>query len=180
MAKKNDVIRFSAVLEKMDGRFAWTYVEFPHDVEKLFGKRASVRIKGTINGVPMDRALMPTKSGFHIIVLGSDIRRQAEVKLGEQARFEIWRDMAPDHFQLPEELQETLDFFPDFNAGWERMRPGMKRSILIWLNSGKTVATRAKRVAEMLRRFETGHAWFAKSAAAPSKGRKGLKGPDRP
>ncbi len=169
MAKKNDVIRFSAVLEKMDGRFAWTFVEFPHDVETLFGKRGSVRIKGTVNGVPMDRALMPTKSGFHLIVLGNDLRRQAKVKPGDTALFEVWLNKKPDEFQLPEELQETLDFFPEFKAGWERVRPGMKRSILIWLNSGKTIATRAKRVAEILRRFETGHAWFPKS-----------KHPDRP
>lgn len=169
MAKKIDVIRFSAALEKMEGRFAWTFVEFPHDVEKLFGKRGSVRIKGTINGVVMDRALMPTKSGFHIIVLGTDLRRQAKVKLGDTALFEVWLNEKPDELKLPEELQETLDFFPDFKAGWEGIRPGMKRSILTWLNSGKTLATRAKRVAEILRRFETGHAWFAKT-----------KKPDRP
>ena len=158
--RPEDIIRFDAVLKKMPGRFAWTFVEFPHDVEKMFGKRGSVRIKGTINGVPMDRALMPSKSGFHIIVLGTDLRRQAKVKTGEKAHFEVWLNTKPDELELPEELQETLDFFPEFKADWERMRPGMKRSVLIWLNNGKTMATRAKRVAEILRRSETGHAWF--------------------
>jgi len=71
--KTSAVIRFTAELEKMSGRFAWTYVEFPFDVQELFGKKGSVRIKGTINGVSMDRALMPTKSGYHIIVLGSEL-----------------------------------------------------------------------------------------------------------
>lgn len=159
--KRDEVFRFEAVLEKMPGRFGWTFVEFPHDVEKLFGKRGTVRIKGTINGVPMDRALLPTKSGVHVIVFGVDLRRQAKVKAGDRARFEVWLNTKPDELQLPEELQETLDFFPDFKAGWERVRPGMKRSMLIWINSGKTVPTRAKRVAELLKRFETGHAWFA-------------------
>lgn len=154
------IIRFEAVLEKMKGRFAWTFVDFPHDVEKLFGKRGAVRIKGTINGVPLDRALMPTKSGYHVIVLGTDLRRQARVKPGDTARFEVWLNDRPDELVLPAELQETLDFFPEFKAGWERMRPGMKRSILIWVNNGKTVPTRANRVAEILRRFETGHSWF--------------------
>ena len=162
MAKKNDVIRFSAVLEKMEGRFAWTYVEFPHYVEQLFGIRGTVRIKGTINGVPMDRALLPTKSGSHVIVFGVDLSRKAKVKAGDRARFEVWLNRKPDELQLPEELQETLDFFPDFKAGWERMRPGMKRSMLIWINSGNTMPTRAKRVAELLKRFETGHPLFAR------------------
>ena len=160
-AKKPEVFSFTAPLEKMSGRFAWTYVEFPHDVEKMFGKRGTVRIKGTVNGVPMDRALMPTKSGMHFIVFGADLRRKAKLKVGEMARLEVWLNTKPNELDLPEELQETLDFFPDFKAGWERMKPGRKRNVLIWINQGKTMPTRAKRVAELLRRSETGHAWFA-------------------
>jgi hypothetical protein len=161
LAKKPDIIHFSAVLEKMSGRFAWTFVEFPHDVEKLFGKRGTVRVKGTVNGVPMDRALMPRKSGYHMIVFGTELRKKAKLVVGKEAVIEVWLNTRPNELELPEELQETLDFFPEFKAGWERMKPGMKRSMLIWINSGKTVPTRAKRVAELLKRFETGHAWFA-------------------
>lgn len=167
MAKPKDIIRFTAELEKMKGRFAWTYVVFPHDVKKLYGKRGTVRIKGTINGVPMDRALMPTKSGFHLIVFGADLRKRARVKAGDRARIEVWLNTRPNELNLPEELSETLNFLPEFKAGWERITPGMRRSILIWLNSGKTVATRAKRVAEVLRRFETGHPWFGVRKVMP-------------
>lgn len=164
--KAGPVIRFEALVEKMTGRFAWTYAEFPHDVEKMFGRRGTVRIKGTVNGMPMDRALMPTKSGVHFIVLGQDLRRMARVKVGEMARFEVWQNTRPDELLLPAELQETLDFFPDFKAGWDRMKPGMKRSMLIWINGGKTMPTRAKRVSELLWRFETGHPWFRKKDEA--------------
>lgn len=159
-AKKSVIIRFTGLVEKMDGRFAWTYVEFPYDVHELFGKKGTVRVKGTINGTPMDRALMPTRSGVHFIVLGADLRKSAKVKVGDRVRIELWRNPRPDRIALPKELKETLDFFPEFKAAWEGLRPGMKRSILVWLNSGKTVQTRAKRVAEMMRRAETGHAWF--------------------
>lgn len=162
-APAKDVFRFTAVLEKMPGRFGWTFVEFPHDVQALFGKKGAVRVKGTVNGVPMDRALMPTKSGYHVIVLGIDLRRRAKVKAGDRAAFEVWRDPRPDVVELPEELRETLDFLPAFKADWERLTPGMKRSILTWVNSAKTTPTRAKRVAEVLRRSETGHPWFQRT-----------------
>lgn len=158
-APTKDVFRFTAVLERMPGRFGWTFVEFPHDVQELFGKKGTVRVKGTVNGVPMDRALMPTKSGCHVIVLGIDLRRQAKVKAGDRAAFEVWRDPHPEVIELPEELRETLDFLPAFKADWEGITPGMKRSILVWLNSAKTASTRAKRIAEVLRRSETGHPW---------------------
>ena len=163
MAKKTDIIRFTAVLEKMSGRFPWHFIEFPHDVEKLYGKRGTVRIKGTINGVPMDRALMPRQSGYHMIVFGTELRKKAKVKVGDTVKIEVWLNTKPLELDLPEELSETLDFLPDFKTGWERAKPGAKRNMLIWIKQGKTVATRAKRVAELLRRFETGHTWFRRT-----------------
>ena len=62
----------------MKGEFTWYFVEFPHDVVTEFGTRGRVRVKCMINGIAVDRALMPTKSGYHIIILGGDIRHEAK------------------------------------------------------------------------------------------------------
>jgi uncharacterized protein YdeI (YjbR/CyaY-like superfamily) len=59
--------------------------------------------------------------------------------------------------ELPEELAETLDFIPELKAGWDKLTPGMQRSMAYWVGSAKTQATRAKRIAELLRRFEEGN-----------------------
>lgn len=165
MAKKPEQTwKFTAPLERMTGRFAWSYVEFPHNVKELFGKRGEVRVKCLVNGVAVDRALMPTKSGRHILVLGGDLRRQARItRPGEMVKVELWLDPEPDRIDLPQDLAATLDFLPDLKAGWEKIPPGMRRSICHWVRSGKTEATRAKRIAEILRRFETGHEWFTRS-----------------
>lgn len=150
--------RFTAPLERMTGRFAWSYVEFPHDVKTLFGKRGEVRVKTLINGVAADRALMPAKSGYHILVLGGELRKKAGIRnLGDPVRVELWLDPEPNRINVPEALAETLDFLPEMKAAWDRLTPGMKRSMCYWVGSAKTAATQAKRVAELLRRFETGH-----------------------
>lgn len=159
MAKKaKETYRFTAPLEKMTGRFAWSYVEFPHDVKELFGKRGEVRVKCLINGVAADRALMPTKSGYHILVFGGDLRKKAGIrKPGDLVNVELWLDPEPDRITIPEALAETLDFLPEMKAAWDKLTPGMKRSMCYWVGSAKTEPTQAKRVAELLRRFETGH-----------------------
>ncbi|MBK8340900.1 MAG: DUF1905 domain-containing protein [Flavobacteriales bacterium] len=168
MAKPERTFVFTGPMEKMEGRFAWSYLEFPHDVEKLFGRRGMVRVKGTINGVAVDRALMPTKSGYHIIILGGDIRRAAKLKkAGDLAQVEVWLNTEPTKLELPEELAETLDFLPEMKVAWDRLNPGMQRSMCYWVGSAKTVATRAKRVAELLRRFETGHFAVGKQRRDP-------------
>ena len=158
MAKKpKEVYRFTAPLERMSGKFAWHYVEFPHDVKALFGKRGDVRVKCLINGVAVDRALMPTKSGFHIIVLGGELRKKAGLKKpGDPVQVELWLDPDPDRINVPEELAETLDFMPEMKRAWDKLTPGLKRGMCHWVDSGKTLPTRAKRVTEVIRRLETG------------------------
>lgn len=154
------MIRFTGVIERMPGKGGWSYVEFPHDVEQFFGKRGPVRVQGTLNGVPMDRALMPIKSGMHVIIVGADLRRTARVKAGDRVDIAVWRDAAADDVRLPEELAETLGFLPEFQQAWSRLKPGMQRSMAYWISSGRSVATRGKRVAELLRRSECGERPF--------------------
>lgn len=156
--KKPEIFKFTAPMERMTGRFAWSYVEFPHDVEKLFGKRGNVRVQCILNGVAADRALMPTKSGYHIIVLGGDLRRQMKVKKpGDLVQVELWLHPEPQRVDIPEELAETLDFMPEMKTLWDRFNPGMQRSLCYWVNSAKTAPTRAKYIAELLRRLENGY-----------------------
>ena len=156
--KKREIYRFTAPMERMTGRFAWCYIEFPHDVEKLFGKKGNVRVQCILNGVKTDRALMPTKSGYHIIVLGGDLRRQMKVKKpGDMVQVELWLHPEPQKVDIPEELAETLDFMPEVKALWDRFNPGMQRSLCYWVSSAKTTPTRAKYVAELLRRLESGY-----------------------
>ncbi|MFN6117559.1 MAG: DUF1905 domain-containing protein [Flavobacteriales bacterium] len=155
--RTKDTIRYTTPLERFDGRFAWWYVEFPHDTELVFGKRGTIRVKCLINGVATDRALMPRKSGCHIIILGGDIRRKAGLKkVGQPVDVELWLDPEPDKLDRPEALAETLDFLPEMKAAWKKLTPGMQRSMCYWVGSAKTEATQAKRVAELLRRFESG------------------------
>ena len=157
MKKSGKVHRFTAPMERMAGRFAWHYVEFPHDVPVLCGKRGEVRVKCVINGVPVDRALMPTKSGVHIIVLGGELRRKAGIKKpGDPVTIELWLDPEPDRIDIPEDLAETLDFMPEVKALWDKLLPGVKRNMCYWVRTGKTAPTRAKRIAELIRRIENG------------------------
>lgn len=161
--------RFTAPLEKMNAQMAFMYVEVPIDVEQEFGTRGRVRVQGTVNGVAVDRALMPQKSGVHIIILGGDIRRAAKLKrVGDTVQVEFWKHPTPDELELPEALAETLDFLPEMKSAWDQLTPGMKRSMCYWVGSAKTAATQAKRVAELLRRFEAGDFQVGKGPSSAS------------
>ena len=158
------VFRFTAKVIRPTGKGSWHFIEFPHDVQDLFGTRAAVRMKGTLNGIPIDRALMPTKSGMHVIALSGKLRKELGAKEGDPVRAEIWRNPDQDELDLPEELIRTLDFMPEFKLAWEKISVGRRRGICHWIKDGRSVATRAKRIAETLKRYEEGHDWFRPAA----------------
>jgi hypothetical protein len=163
MSKPSKTFRFTAPLEKMNAQMAIMYVEVPFNVEQEFGTKGRVRVQGTVNGVAVDRALMPQKSGKHVIILGGDIRRAAGLKrLGDMVQVEFWKHPDPDRLALPEELAETMDFMPEMKASCDQLTPGLKRSMCYWVGSAKTTATRAKRVAELMRRLEAGELFAGK------------------
>ena len=90
--------------------------------------------------------------------MGGDLRKKAGIKRpGDMVTIELWLDPEPDRIDIPEELAETLDFIPEMKAAWDQLKPGMKRSMCYWVGSAKTAPTRAKRIAELLRRFESGY-----------------------
>ena len=157
--------RFTATLDRPLSKGWYATINFPYDVEELFSTKGRVRVKGTINGVAVDRALIPTRSGVHVIVMSGNLRKAVKAGFGDPVQVVIHRNPDQDEVIVPEELLDTLDFMPEMKAAWDKLTPGMKRNMCYWVGSGKTVATRAKRVAEILRRSETGHAWFAKAAS---------------
>lgn len=157
MSKTVDRQRFTAPLQRMQGGMGYMYVEVPFDVEQVFGTKGKVRVLGTINGVPMDRALMPTRNGAHIIILGGDIRKAAKLHSeGDLVNVECWPHPNPDHVALPEEMVRTFEWMPEMHQAWQRLTPGMQRSMLHWVNSARTAGTKANRLADLMKRMEDG------------------------
>ena len=90
-------------------------------------------------------------------MLGGELRRKAGIKKpGDPVTIELWLDPEPDRIDIPEDLAETLDFMPEVKALWDKLLPGVKRNMCYWVRTGKTAPTRAKRIAELIRRIENG------------------------
>ena len=53
-------------------------------------------------------------------------------------------------------LFDRSEYIPEMKAAWNELSTGMKRNMCYWVGSAKTTATRAKRIAELLRRVDAG------------------------
>jgi Bacteriocin-protection, YdeI or OmpD-Associated/Domain of unknown function (DUF1905) len=152
----NASISFEAVLEKRDKIGGGHFVQVPKYVSDFFGAKGRTRVLGIMNGVAIDRALIPNGDGGHEIIIGTDVRKKTKVKEGMKIAFEIYRNPEPDAVEIPEELLAALELEPEAQRKFEKFTPGMKRNMAYWVNSGKQTETRIKRSLEILRRILAG------------------------
>jgi hypothetical protein len=147
-------IRFEGILEKRTKIGGGHYVRVPLEVTKFFGSpKGRLRVLGTMNGVAVDRALIPDGEGGHEIIVGTDVRKKTKSAEGEKVVIEIYRNPSPDDIVIPEELIAAIEMEEVAIRRFAKMTPGMKRNMAYWVNSGKLPETRAKRAVEILRRI---------------------------
>ena len=152
----NASISFEAVLEKRDKIGGGQFVQVPKYVSDFFGAKGRTRVLGIMNGVAIDRALIPNGAGGHEIIIGTDVRKKTKVKEGMKIAFEIYRNPEPDAVEIPEELFAALELEPEALRKFENFTPGMKRNMAYWVSSAKQTETRIKRSLEILRRIMAG------------------------
>jgi hypothetical protein len=87
--------RFRVVLEKDPNSIA-TGITIPFDVQKIFGTRARVPVRGTINGFPFRSSIFPMgKDGCHMMAVNRGMREGAKATAGDLVSVVMERDNEP-------------------------------------------------------------------------------------
>jgi len=97
----NASISFEAVLDKRDKIGGGHFVQVPKYVSDFFGAKGRTRVLGIMNGVAIDRALIPNGDGGHEIIIGTDVRKKTKVKEGMKIVFEIYKKPEPETIEIP-------------------------------------------------------------------------------
>ncbi len=146
----SDWICFDAAVEPLVwGRATFTILRLPPEVAQVLQAAGARRVEGEIAEHPVNLALSraPKVDGVFLWA-GKSLLDRLGAKPGERMEVRL-RPAPPDAMDTPEDVEAALGRARKSDA-WQRLTPGKKRGALYQINTAKTGATRAKRIATMI------------------------------
>ena len=155
---------FKATLERMQGNLGWVIIRIPFDVEKVWGVRGRLRVKGEINGFPFRttllpsyypsiRGLLPTRRSFHMLLVTKRMQAGGVVRAGSTAQFRLEPDLEVPKAILPVELKRALSQDRSVQRWFDHLNFSIRKWICDQVAQPKGAAARvrrAERIAEQL------------------------------
>jgi len=139
------VFRFTAPLVQLDQGMRYHALPVPAQVATAWKKARVRRLVGTINGVPVKRALKNHADGDCFLIVGRDLMEKTGLSSQKPATLELGPDRNPDQLDIPPEFELALQQDPAARARWNTFTVGRQRSLLIYITGAKTEPTRIKR-----------------------------------
>ncbi|HXO34926.1 MAG TPA: YdeI/OmpD-associated family protein [Candidatus Acidoferrales bacterium] len=145
---------------KIEGREAGVVAAItpPIDVPEVFGTRARVPVRGSINGFPFRSSLMPM-GGCHMMPVNRTLREAAGVKPGDMVAVVMERDDQVRTVDAPAVLKKALGKNKAAKGNWEKLPFTHKKEMAVWIEGAKQEETRVRRLAKVMHVLETGTKW---------------------
>lgn len=155
------MIAFNVLIEKFNQKgekSGWTYIHIPFEIANQIKAdcRTSYRVRGFLDEWPVSgMALIPMGEGDFILALKADLRKKLGKKAGDllSVRLEEHSDFKID---MPADLEECLHDQPHFLENFLKQPKSHQTYYYNWINSAKTGATRARRIAMTVNAMDLG------------------------
>ncbi|MFT4018006.1 MAG: YdeI/OmpD-associated family protein [Agriterribacter sp.] len=144
------MITFTAILQKFDehgDKTGWTYIEVPADIaEKLNpGNKKAFRVKGKLDSYAIQGVgLIPMGGGKYLLAVNAAMRKGIKKNKGAMVKVQLAVDKP---YELLKELLDCLADEPPALAFFQSLPQAHQNYFSKWIESAKTEATRAKRIA---------------------------------
>lgn len=154
-ATKTAAKRFRVLLERHVTSEA-TGIRIPFDARKVFGTRARVPVRGTINGHAFRGSIFPAGDGTHYMVVRRELREAAGVEGGQTIAVTLERDDEPRTVTPPADLARALKQNKAARAAWDELSYTHRREYAELIEGAKRPETRARRVAKTISQLAAG------------------------
>lgn len=149
------MVKFSTTILKFDKqgeKTGWTYITIPVKVTNKLkpGFKKSFRVKGKLDDFEINKvALIPMGNGEFIMAVNAAMRKGIGKRKGATITIEIAVDDSP--IIPPSELMECMADEPEALKYFNSLPQGHRNYFTKWIESAKTDATKAKRIALVIK-----------------------------
>jgi uncharacterized protein YdeI (YjbR/CyaY-like superfamily) len=151
--RKQPTKTFQATLERLRSNLGWVVAWIPFNVQKIWGTRGRLRIRGEINGFAFRTSLFPTRKGEHFLLINKKMQAGGHVSEGASAEFSLDPDTEERIAVVPAELKRILAEDKTFRRWFEALSYSIRKWISDWVEQPKSAVARVRRaeqVAEQL------------------------------
>lgn len=147
-------VTFTTKLEKFGAqgeKTGWTYIEIPAKIAAKIkpGQKKSFRVKGKIDNYAFKGGnTLPMGEGDFIFAISATIRKKIKKFKGDTVFVELEEDKAPVKFS--KDLLDCLAEDKKAKIAWDEIPTSHKNYYSKWIETAKTDATKAKRIAMVL------------------------------
>jgi uncharacterized protein YdeI (YjbR/CyaY-like superfamily) len=152
-ASKTAAKTFTAPLERTQDGLGWVIARIPFDAAKIWGKRGQLRVKGEINGFPLNSTLFPNGKGGHFLLVNKKMQKGGKTTAGLVARFRMQPDDAPREVKTPKELLRELGQSKRLLKYYESFNHSTRNWISKWTAEPKSEAARVRRSQQIAERL---------------------------
>jgi hypothetical protein len=145
---------FTTRVQQGDGSLSLHFIEVPIEIAESLSQKFPARALVTIHGATFHGGVLRRKDGYYLIQMGKATLKKIKAIHNDLVEVKIEADQTTYGYELPEEMEALLEQDEDGRKIWEALNPGMKRSLLHYVNSAKSVDVRIKRSIHILKRAE--------------------------
>ena len=146
--------QFRVKLEGADGMEA-AAMRPPFDVPQIFGTKARVPVRGTVNGFPFRSSLCNMGDG-HFMVVNKQMREGAKCKAGDVVDVVLHRDREERVVEVPDYIKKTIATNKTAQATWESLSFTHKKEWVRAIEEAKKKETRHSRMKKMMDALKQG------------------------
>jgi hypothetical protein len=147
---------FSAKVKPIGPSGAWTMLKVGFNVEKDWGSRARVSVRGEIGGYKFRTSIFPDGEGHHTMMVNKAMQREGGAMPGKTVRVMLEKDTAPRILTVPADFKSALAGNAKAGTTFDGFAPSHKRAYVDWITQAKREETRTARIAKAIEMIAEG------------------------
>ena len=124
-------------------------MEFPHDVEMLYGVKGRIPVNVTFDGIPYRGSMVKMGGDSHILGILKEIREKLSKDRGDRLRVTVELDEAPRVVELAADVEAAYKK-AGVLEGTRSLSFSHQREHALWIEAAKQGETRARRIVKSI------------------------------